>query len=64
LYGEKSITREYVQNNNTVREMLGKQGIKPEELPRCVIASRKAMKSNATAFSAGNNSLIYINFVN
>jgi DNA-damage-inducible protein D len=33
LYGENSITREHVQNNNTVREMLGKRGIKPEELP-------------------------------
>jgi hypothetical protein len=29
--------------------MLGKQGIKPEELPRCVIASRKAMKSKTIA---------------
>ena len=33
LYGETSITTEHVQNNTTVREMLGKRGIKPEELP-------------------------------
>jgi DNA-damage-inducible protein D len=33
LYGEASITTEHVQNNTTVREMLGKRGIKPEELP-------------------------------
>jgi DNA-damage-inducible protein D len=33
LYGESSITVEHVQNNKTVREMLGKRGIKPEELP-------------------------------
>ena len=33
LYGENSITGEHVQNNRTVREMLGKRGIKPEELP-------------------------------
>jgi len=33
LYGEQPITREHVQNNQTVREMLGKRGIKPEELP-------------------------------
>lgn len=33
LYGETSITGEHVQNNETVREMLGKRGIKPEELP-------------------------------
>lgn len=33
LQGESSITNEHVQNNKTVREMLGKRGIKPEELP-------------------------------
>ncbi|GHV26919.1 DNA damage-inducible protein D [Bacteroidia bacterium] len=33
LYGEPSITDEHIQNNLTVREMLGKRGIKPETLP-------------------------------
>jgi len=33
LQGESLITSEHVQNNKTVREMLGKRGIKPEELP-------------------------------
>jgi DNA-damage-inducible protein D len=33
LAGEYSITAEHVQNNKSVREMLGKRGIKPEELP-------------------------------
>ena len=33
LYGEPSITKEHVQNNLSVREMLGARGIKPEELP-------------------------------
>jgi DNA-damage-inducible protein D len=33
LYGEQPITHEHVQNNLTVREMLGKRNIKPEELP-------------------------------
>jgi DNA-damage-inducible protein D len=33
LYGEISITTEHVQNNKTVREMLEKRNIKPEELP-------------------------------
>jgi len=33
LFGEQPITDEHVQNNRTVREMLGKRGIKPEELP-------------------------------
>ena len=33
LQGESSITIEHVQNNTTVREMLGQRGIHPEELP-------------------------------
>jgi DNA-damage-inducible protein D len=33
LMGEKPITTEHVQNNQTVRQMLGTRGIKPEELP-------------------------------
>jgi DNA-damage-inducible protein D len=33
LYGEHRITSEHIQNNSTVREMLGSRGIKPEELP-------------------------------
>lgn len=33
LQGEKAITDEHVQNNSSVREMLGQRGIKPEELP-------------------------------
>ena len=33
LHGENPITTEHIQNNTSVREMLGKRGIKPEELP-------------------------------
>ncbi len=33
LYGETPITDEHIQNNLTVRKMLGERGIKPEELP-------------------------------
>ena len=33
LMGEQSITTEHIQNNKSVREMLGKRNIKPEELP-------------------------------
>lgn len=33
LYGEEPITDEHVQNNSSVREMLGQRGIKPEDLP-------------------------------
>ena len=33
LHGETAITGEHVQNNKTIRKMLGERGIKPEELP-------------------------------
>lgn len=33
LHGESDIAREHVQNNKSVREMLGQRGIKPEALP-------------------------------
>ena len=33
LHGEQPITREHIQNNLTVRNMLGQRGIKPEERP-------------------------------
>ena len=33
LQGERPITREHVQNNKSVRDMLGQRGIKPEDLP-------------------------------
>ena len=33
LQGESAITIEHVQNNTSVRTMLGERGIKPEELP-------------------------------
>lgn len=33
LYGEPSITQEHMKNNSEVRELLGKSGIKPENLP-------------------------------
>jgi DNA-damage-inducible protein D len=33
LHGEPAITEEHVQNNTSVRQMLGQRGIKPEALP-------------------------------
>ncbi|MFH1897794.1 MAG: DNA damage-inducible protein D [Candidatus Desantisbacteria bacterium] len=56
LQGEVSITREHVQNNSSVRDMLGKRGIKPEDLPpaedikklkRCVKAEEKKLAHKA-----------------
>ena len=33
LQGEVSITVEHIQNNSTVRDMLGQRGIRPDDLP-------------------------------
>lgn len=33
LHGKHPITSEHIQNNQSVRAMLGQRGIKPEELP-------------------------------
>lgn len=33
LRGETVITTEHIQNNSSVRSMLGERGIKPEQLP-------------------------------
>ena len=33
LHGEPAITHEHIQNNTSVRQMLGQRGIKPETLP-------------------------------
>ena len=33
LHGETAITSEHIQNNTSVRDMLGQRGIRPEELP-------------------------------
>ena len=35
LQGEQAITGEHVQNNRSVRDMLGQRGIQPEEFARC-----------------------------
>jgi DNA-damage-inducible protein D len=33
LQGEKAITTEHIQNNESVRDMLAQRGIQPEQLP-------------------------------
>lgn len=59
LQGEKAITDEHIQNNSSVREMLGQRGIKPEELPpaedikkleRRVKSQEKKLAKEAEAF--------------
>lgn len=56
LYGESRITVEHIQNNRSVRQMLGQRGIKPEELPpaedikkveRRVAANEKAIEKTS-----------------
>lgn len=64
LYGETSITGEHVQNNETVREMLGTRGIKPEELPpaedikrmeRRVASDEKKIEQSTKKLPKGGN---------
>jgi DNA-damage-inducible protein D len=64
LQGESPITTEHVQNNKTVREMLGKRGIKPEELPpaedinkmeRRVTAEEKKIEQSTKKLPKNNN---------
>ena len=60
LLGEFSITDEHVQNNRTVRNMLGERGIQPENLPpaedikkleRKARAQEKKITENSSGFS-------------
>lgn len=48
LYGEPIIAQEHIQNNKSVRDMLGERGIKPENLPAAEdvkIVERKVAKN-------------------
>jgi len=51
LKGEGSITTEHVQNNTTVREMLGTRGIKPEELPPSEDTKEKTIIAKAMRYA-------------
>ncbi len=64
LQGEAPITEEHVQNNRTVRKMLGERGIKPEELPpaedikkleRRVKSQEKKIAGESDGFANGGN---------
>ncbi len=64
LQGEPAITTEHVQNNTSVRDMLGKRGIRPEELPpfedikkleRRVKSQEKKIAEQAGKLPAGDN---------
>jgi DNA-damage-inducible protein D len=62
LQGEPDITGEHIQNNKSVRKMLGQRGIKPEKLPpaedikkleRRVKSEEKKMAKKSGAFLQG-----------
>lgn len=48
LQGESAITVEHVQNNSSVRSMLGERGIKPEELPPAEDMKKLERRAKAT----------------
>jgi len=53
FHGEPAITSEHIQNNQSVRDMLGQRGIKPERLSRTIKASVTcwgSVASNRNAF--------------
>ncbi len=57
LYGEKAITNEHVKNNKEVRALLGKSGIKPEELPpeEDIKKLARRVKSNEKEIAKANS---------
>ena len=65
LYGEVDISDEHIQNNRSVRGMLGQRGIKPENLPpaedikkveRKVAKDEKLMQKNSKKLPKENDS--------
>lgn len=62
LHGDRAITTEHVDNNKAVREMLGKRGVKPENLPasedvkkvqRCLESDEKKLKKDGNKLLSG-----------
>ena len=59
LQGEVSITQEHVQNNTSVRAMLGERGIRREELPPAenIKALERRVKRQEKAISGQSGTL-------
>lgn len=58
MYGEKNITNEHVDNNISVRSMLNKRGIKPENLkPAEDLKKLERRVKSENKKIAGNNKL-------
>lgn len=56
LHGDAAITKEHVSNSTSVRDMLGKRGIKPEDLPAeedIAKVERKYHKSQSSLKASG-----------
>ena len=59
MYGEEKITKEHVDNNSSVRNMLGKRGIKPENLkPAEDLKKLERRVKSENKKIAGNNKLL------
>lgn len=56
LQGERSITHEHIQNNESVRGMLAERGIKPEQLPAEEDLKKLERRVNADAKKLGKMS--------
>ena len=60
LMGEISITGEHIQNNLSVRDMLGKRGIKPENLPPAedIKKVERRVKSDEKKLAKGTSNIL------
>jgi len=56
LYGEVLITKEHIQNNTSIRELLEQRGIKPENLPVSVDIKKLERKVKTEAKKLADNS--------
>ena len=61
MYGETSITEEHVDNNLSVRKMLNKRGIKPENLKPAEDLKKVERKIKAESKMIANNNRLPIN---
>ena len=55
MYGEESITNEHVDNNLSVRKMLNKRGIKPENLKPAEDLKKLERRVNSENKKIANN---------
>lgn len=63
LYGEHSITTEHMDNNRSIRQMLGQRGIRPEELPAAedIKKVERRVASNEKKIEKSSSKLLNLN---